>query len=94
MKQIILTETETFKARDILLGVLRSAPVGQGMTIGQMERRLRIIDVIEASDGPILLEDEDYNHMKECLEGFNGFAGGAIMRDLVRMRDEVRNAST
>ena len=92
MKQVILTETETFKAKDILLGVLRNAPVGQGFTIGQMERRLKLIDAIEAGDGSFVLEDEDYNHLKDCVEGFNGFLGGPMMRDLVRMRNEIRDA--
>ena len=95
----VVEKTEEFSPLDVLLLVLSNASTKeQGMTFADMHKRLRVIDVVtEAKDegrNSFVLEDADYNKLKDVMDGFQGFSGGspAALRHLTKLHECINNA--
>jgi len=83
MKTIKLHDGGTFKSKRVLKEVLELPP--QGCTISAMRQRIKIMDLIETTEGDQLaLEDADY----ELLKGqFHAFPFRLVHKDLVAIAD-------
>jgi len=83
MKTIKLHDGETFKSKRVLVEVLSLPP--QGCNLGEMRKRIKIMDAIEGAEGGELqLEDADY----ELLKGqFHAFPFRLVHKDLVAIAD-------
>lgn len=89
MKTIPLRTFPELTSADVFRGVLENTP-GNG---GEMRKRFRVIDAIEAAqkDGAteVLLEDADYSTLRALTEAFQYTR---ITRDLLTVVDDVANA--
>lgn len=83
MKTIKLHDGETFKSKRILVEVLSLPP--QGSNLADMRKCIKIMDAIEAAEGPELtLEDADYDLLKGQ---FLAFQFRLVHKDLVAIAD-------
>lgn len=92
MKRIYFPATKQHKPGDILLGQLQAAGAG-GLTVGDIRKRIAIMDKIEAAlqsgDGFCDLEDADAAILRDSLT--NGIFGLAH-RDILSVVDAVAAA--
>lgn len=94
MKRITLpTPTEErFEAITVLKAVV-TTPVGGGVNIAEMRKRLRIEDALNATagNGMLMLEDEDHAALVAIIKGF---PFGVVHRDIDRIVAAVEEADT
>lgn len=83
---------EQFDAITVLKTVV-GTPVGGGVNIADMRKRLRIEDALEIAVGKaqLLLEDQDHAALVAIL---NGFPFGVVHRDIDRIVAAVESAET
>ena len=62
----------------------------KGVGIDEMRKGIRILDKLDASTEVLELEDADYNHLKEKVEGMTW---GMVDRNLMGFIDTVLNAN-
>lgn len=89
MKAITLqSEGRKFKPGDILRSVCETAP--EGVQIGEMRQRLRILDALDKANGQLTLEDADHALLRSLLGKFRFAVAHA---DIVAAIDAVESAS-
>jgi len=89
MKIITPVDGTRFKFKETLLAVLEGAGCG-AVTIAEMRRRLRIADIVEASNGVLKLRDADYQMLKTLFEKHQF---GISHKELVDIADAVDQAT-
>jgi hypothetical protein len=84
-RAVKLIEGEMFSSKHVLIEVLSLPP--QGCNIGEMRKRIRLIDAIEAAQGgEMTLEDADYELLKAVFHG-NQFR--LVHKDLLAIADTL-----
>lgn len=84
-KTIKLHEGDTFTSKRTFTEVLSLPP--QGMNVGEMRRRMKVMDKIEAATGEVLtLEDAEYDIIKSAFQTFPFRLGH---KDLVAIDDTI-----
>lgn len=89
MKSIKLEKFEEVTSAEVLKGIVEMVPRGQGVSIGDMRWRLKMIDQIDASDSELLIEDADYDKLNAMVVDF---PFGIVSADLVKIADAVEKA--
>lgn len=73
MKYVEMVKGENLDTRKVLVSVIKQPEVGKGVTYDEMNKRLRLIDVVngtpEDADG-FLFEDEDWNLLTRITRVF------------------------
>lgn len=92
MKSIPLNTDEKFKTREILKIVVSQPLPNQGITVDDMRRRCRILEVLEKLEDDsdvMLLEDADHAVLVRLM---NGFQFGVADSRLLKVIDDVIGA--
>ena len=89
MKTIQIRSGDTFSTRKVLADLVGGGQT-RPMTPGEMRKRLRILDVLDAATGDSFqLEDADHALLKEIV----GEAVWVVIhRDLIQIIDDVEKA--
>lgn len=75
---------------DVLREVVRRPLNPQaGANIAEMRQSIRVLDVLDAANGSLELEDADYQHLKAKLDAM---PWNVVDRRLVQLIDDVDNA--
>lgn len=85
MPKITFIERAPFDTKALLLNVLGGSRLG--MTLGDMRRRLALMDRIEAANGELELERDDHELIKGIVETSPIFA--IVDRRLVEVADSI-----
>lgn len=91
MKRIELPAVEApLNACEVLQTVI-NAPIGGGITIVEMRKRLRIIDALAAAKGKayVVLEDEEHAMLSTII---SQFPFGMVSKDIDRIVTAVESA--
>lgn len=79
----------TQEDKDLLKALLETAP--SGLDIGQVRRSIRVIDKIDGANDLLILEDTDYEHLRER---FHQTKFVRVTRELVELADKLDGAAT
>jgi hypothetical protein len=89
MRRIPLRSTGAFDSRTVLAQVAGTS-AAKAIGIGEMRRRVRILDALDAAAGEdVLLEDADYDALRAAI---GEFPFALAHRDLLRIVDDVLEA--
>ena len=91
MRRITLREDGDLRYADVLREVIRR-PLDpkQGADITELRQSIRVLDVLEAANGTLELEDADYDHLKRKLEAMTW---NVVDKRVLRLVDEVTSAT-
>jgi len=71
MRKIELQSDEAFDAKRSLIAIVESPLGGKAhVTVPEMRTALRIAEKVAAADAAVLLEDSDFNFVRERVEAF------------------------
>lgn len=88
-KTIELHAGEMFTSKRVFVDVLSLPP--QGCNIGDMRRRMKVMDAVEAAtDGELTLEDAEYEVLKSA---YHSFPFRVAHRDLIAIADKFDKAA-
>lgn len=73
-----------------LLSTVAGSQAAEGMTIAQMRERLAIVDILEASNGTIELDQPQFELLSKI---YANHQFGMLHRDLVAVADELEAAA-
>lgn len=88
MKLIPLRDGKKFKTINVLNQVVSMSP-SRPMDIGEMRKRVRILDALEKAKGHLILEDADHQVLKAAIESFPWQAADS---ELLQIIDDVTEA--
>lgn len=80
----IKSENEELKYSDLLKAVLMVQPQG-GYSVTDMKTRIKLTDLLEKSNGEIILEDADYNYLKPLV---NNMKWNIVHKNIVEMTED------
>lgn len=91
MKRVYLHNQGPFKAVEVITSVLELPSQNQGINYKEMQKRVRVLDVIEAakSEPFVDLEDADHEHLVQLLHAFQ-FA--TARPELLQILNQITNA--
>lgn len=93
VKQIPLIDRGTFKAREVIVQIVRTPGAGTPINFDEMNKRIRVIEAVEKADkaeGTVLsLEDADYQTL---LAAMLVFPFGVADPDLFALLTAIKNA--
>lgn len=84
MKTVILYTGDTFNSKQVFTEIL-SMPAN-GCSIGDMRKRMKVLDRVEAATFEIELEDADFELLKSS---FNGNQFRYVHKDLIAIADTL-----
>lgn len=83
MKKITLIDND----KPILLNILEAAP--NGADIGEIRKAIKLIDKIEAAEAFVILEDTEYEYLKDK---FYNIKFAKISKEIIYLADRLDNA--
>ena len=92
MKIIPLITVGTFSVKEIMTQILSLSSPNAPLNVGAIRQRVNLIDKFSRGGASVLLEDAEYNFLKETVTNFTGFA--VANADLLAIIDAVLNAKT
>ena len=92
MKTIPITTIGTFSVKEIMTQILSVSSPGAPLDVGAIRQRVNLLNKFSKEGSSVLLEEADYNFLKETVMNFTGFA--IANADLLAAIDLVLNAKT
>lgn len=86
-KTSVGTDEQPVTYRELIKAVVE-ARNEKGISFVQMAKRLRIIEALEKSNDELVLEDADFELLKELT---NEMKWGVVHKDIVKFCEEVTN---
>lgn len=90
MKSIELSSNTEHQTREVLKLVMEQGSA-QGMNIGEMRKRMGIIDRLERANGVLELEDADWQTLKDI---YAQHPWRIAHKDLLAIADAIENAKS
>lgn len=88
MKSIALSDNTVHQTREVIKIVLEQG-TAHGMTIGEMRKRIGILDKLEKANGVLELEDAEWQSLKEI---YAQHPWRIAHRDLLAIADAIEKA--
>jgi hypothetical protein len=91
--RLVTVKSDLPRVIDLLRLLVVNVPLGQGINVAEVERRLRVKRALDKADeNGIRLEDTDHAHLLAIYESFSGFTNA--VDEIVEIRDAIKNAAT
>jgi hypothetical protein len=82
---------EPWDYREVIKNVINGVDPREGLSVDEMRKRLRVVDALEACDGPVLeLEDADYELLARKVREMKWIV---VDRVIVDFCDDIANAA-